>query len=83
MPRRRLRKAEEEVVEVAVAAALASVRPHVLAIERALVEQLLPTVPAELREEALRRAMNGLGNELFVGTGLAALAGSGKAGELM
>ena len=48
-----------------------------------LVEQLLPTVPAELREEALRRAMNGLGNELFVGTGLAAVGGSGEAGELM
>ena len=70
-------------MEVAFSAALASWRPHVLAIERALLEQLLPTVPAELREEALRRAMNGLGNELFIGTGLAGLAGSGEAGELM
>ena len=77
MTRRRLRKGEQTVVEPAVAAALVSVRPHLMAIERVLVEELIPSVPAELRGEVVRRAMNALGNELFVGTELVALAGWG------
>jgi hypothetical protein len=65
MSRRRLRKAERDQVAAAVAPSVERVRPAVLEIEREIVDQLLPSLPADLREHAVYEFMNELGWEIF------------------
>jgi uncharacterized protein (UPF0261 family) len=77
MARRRLRKAEEAVVDPAVAAAMEMARPHILALERLIVDQLVPAVGPVLAPAAGLRFLDAVGNELWMSAELAALlAGS-------
>ena len=82
MVRRRLRKAEREQVSAVVAPALERVRPAIAAIERDIIEHLLPALPAELREHAVIEFMNELGREVFVGAELARFIEDGGQGSL-
>lgn len=67
-PRRRLKKGDQELIDVAADISIERMRALVMEIETELVETLIPSVPADLRGEAVRAFMNRFGRELFTAT---------------
>jgi len=63
--RRNLRKGERDVAEAAAAGAFATALPAMHQIERVIKEELLPAVPPELAEHAVRKFMNLMGEEIW------------------
>jgi hypothetical protein len=61
---RELRKAEQEQVDAFVGPGFEEALPALHAVERVLIEKVLPGVPANLARHAARDFMNLLGNEI-------------------
>ena len=66
MAARRLKKAEQTIVDAAVGPVFDKALPHLRKIEAIVAEDLLPKVPPDLTPFAVKDFMNMLGNELFI-----------------
>jgi hypothetical protein len=78
--RRRLKVAEKRMIEPVVDEAVAAATGLVDQIEAVLVETTR-SLPEDLRYEAIREAMNGIGGQLFYGVELALLIEADKEQE--